>query len=167
MKPHPDDTPSRYAMTYRNRDGYFQLVTGNQGRHFRDDFAEAVAGLRSFYLHNSPDTLAQIFGVQALGTFMVSSIDCYQTGDARGIYTDNQIAESKIDVVYAVQYALEVREAHVGECVGELVFAKMGAQVWDMMEAAIGGRLFPRPSDMVKVIEMATLYLRFATKVRT
>lgn len=77
---------TRFAITHINRDGMRQLSTPNQGRCFTDTRAESEKALSAFNQNNSPDALAQVYGPQAAGTFQVWPVECYDNGDAVGIY---------------------------------------------------------------------------------
>lgn len=80
----------RFTLSFINRDGYRQIVGPNQGHKFKDTREEAEALLASFNANNNEDALRQVFGLQAIGTFAVSEIECYRPGgDAINIYPDN------------------------------------------------------------------------------
>lgn len=79
---------TKYAITHINRDGVRQLSWANQGRLHLDRHEDAERKLVDWIKHNSPDTLRQVFGPQALGTFEIRPMDCYDHGDAKGIYFD-------------------------------------------------------------------------------
>ena len=78
----------KYHHTHINKQGMRQLTGTNQGRFFSDTQIEAVTKMREFLLGTTPDSIAQHYGIQAVNTFEVREIDCYETGDARGIYFD-------------------------------------------------------------------------------
>lgn len=78
----------RYVTTHINRDGYRQLTGHNQGHAFAHTEIIAQARLQAFHENNRDSTLSQVFGPQALGTFEVRPVECYDSGDAKGIYFD-------------------------------------------------------------------------------
>jgi hypothetical protein len=77
---------TRYAVTYKRADGLRTMVHGNQGRFLRDTREEAEQALRDLLANNSAERLVSVFGRQALGTFRVDPFECYDHGDAVGIY---------------------------------------------------------------------------------
>ena len=81
---------TRYVITHINRDGMRALSLPNQGQHHFDEKEAADAWLKSFNQNNSESTLVQLFGRQALGTFEVRPCQCYDHGDAVGIYFDSE-----------------------------------------------------------------------------
>ena len=81
----------RYAITHLHRDGTRALTFANQGRNHFDKKADAEQKLAALIQNNDTKRLEQLFGWQALGTFAVSEIDCYTSGDAgdaTGIYAN-------------------------------------------------------------------------------
>lgn len=68
---------TRYAITHIARDGLRVLTFANQGRNHYDDQADAVRGLASFLQCNPEQTLRDIYGDQAIGTFEVTPVECY------------------------------------------------------------------------------------------
>lgn len=77
-----------FAITHVNRDGMRQLSRANQGRcHFTTE-VEASRYLELFKQNNAQTSLAQIYGAQSVGTFAVRPVECYDHGDAKGIYFD-------------------------------------------------------------------------------
>ena len=73
---------TRYAITHIGRDGLRVLTFANQGRNHYDDQADAVRRLASFVQNNPVETLRDIYGDQAIGTFEVTPVECYDHGDA-------------------------------------------------------------------------------------
>lgn len=73
---------TRFAITHVNRDGLRVLTFANQGRNHYDDQADAVRRLASFLQSNPEQTLRDIYGDQAIGTFEVTPVECYDHGDA-------------------------------------------------------------------------------------
>lgn len=72
----------RYAITHVGRDGLRVLTFANQGRNHFDDQADGARRLASFLESNPKQTLGDIYGDQALGTFEVTPVECYDHGDA-------------------------------------------------------------------------------------
>ena len=77
---------TRFAITHINRDGMRTLSCPNQGRNHRDHKEDADKLLEVCTLNTASDLLAQIYGKQAVGTFEVRPVKCYDHGDAVGIY---------------------------------------------------------------------------------
>lgn len=78
----------RYAITHINRDGMRQITGANQGRYFKKTMRAAQKEARDIMKNNTPEKLASIFGKQSVGTFEARAVECYETGDAKGIYFD-------------------------------------------------------------------------------
>lgn len=76
-----------FAITHLNRDGVRQLTRANQGRNHFASEADAERYLALFKQSNEA-SLAQVFGQQAVDTFAVRPVKCYEHGDAVGIYFD-------------------------------------------------------------------------------
>lgn len=98
----------RYNVSYINKDGDRVLFGPNQGRHFSDTRAEKEAWLQACLENTGEDILVHICGNQSRGTFRVDPFDCYENGDAVGIYVkehdDSQaITSLKITVEYTYQ----------------------------------------------------------------
>ncbi len=77
-----------YQITYRTASGLRTMVTANQGRHMHETRGQAEEWMEKFLANNTIEQLVQVFGKQSLGTFRVDSFDCYDHGDAKGIYVD-------------------------------------------------------------------------------
>ncbi len=73
---------TRYAITHIGRDGLRKLTFANQGRNHYDDPAGAARRLAGFIQSNPVETLRDIYGDQAIGTFEVTPVECYDHGDA-------------------------------------------------------------------------------------
>jgi len=73
---------TRYAITHLGRDGLRVLTFANQGRNHYDGQAEAAKRLASFVQNNPVERLRDIYGEQAIGTFDVTPVECYDHGDA-------------------------------------------------------------------------------------
>lgn len=76
-----------YVLTYLNVDG-MRTFRRNQGRDFFDTRAEAQTFLEAVTANNSRDNLAACYGPQALDTFQVRWVECYDNGDATGVWFD-------------------------------------------------------------------------------
>jgi len=75
----------RYGITHVNRQGLRTLsAPAAQGRWLNDTRAEVKKQVKNIEAVNSRDTLVSIFGLQALGTFKVQEIDCWDNGDPKG-----------------------------------------------------------------------------------
>jgi hypothetical protein len=68
----------RYVLSHINKDGMRVMTSAIQGRHTFGSTVEAEQHLQGFNANNTPENLTQIFGSQALGTFEVSAIECYE-----------------------------------------------------------------------------------------
>ena len=73
---------TRNAVTHIGLDGLRKLTFANQGRNHYDDQTDAVRRLASFLESNPEQTLRDIYGDQAVGTFEVTPVECYNHGDA-------------------------------------------------------------------------------------
>lgn len=76
----------RWAITHINQDGMRQLSFGNQGRWHYETALEAQQKLDAIKLHTPIDTLQMLYGDP--DTMQVRPVDCYENGDAKGIYFD-------------------------------------------------------------------------------
>lgn len=83
-----------YAITHINRDGMRTLTYANQGRNHCETRAEAERKLAALVGNTDVARLEQVFGNQALGTFDVRAVECYDHGDAKSIYFSDAIMES-------------------------------------------------------------------------
>jgi len=81
--------PILFNITYKTKDGLRTMITANQGRYMKRTREEAEQALRDTLANNSEERLASIFGAQAIGTFRVDEFDCYDHGDAKGVYVDD------------------------------------------------------------------------------
>lgn len=78
-----------YNISFMNKNGLRTLVGTNQGRFFKKTREEAESHLHDFLTNNTEERLASIYGAQSVGTFRVDPFDCYDHGDAKGIYVDD------------------------------------------------------------------------------
>jgi hypothetical protein len=78
-----------FAITHINRDGMRTLSSANQGRNHFEKREDASARLYAILKNNSPKTIEQHYGMQAVGTFEVRPVECYDHGDATGIYFES------------------------------------------------------------------------------
>lgn len=78
----------KFVITFLNSAGMRQLMGPNQGRFFSNDAEAAELKLKNLLEHTSENSIIQIFGPQAIGTFAVRECDCYESGDAKRIYFD-------------------------------------------------------------------------------
>jgi hypothetical protein len=77
-----------FALTFVNRDGVRTLMKANQGRHHFDEREAAQAALDALVANNKRETLAEVWGEQAVDTLAVREVACYAHGDAIGIFFD-------------------------------------------------------------------------------
>ena len=77
-----------FALTHVNRDNMRTLSRSNQGRNHFDTKEQADKWLAGFLENNSQDSIIQVFGKQALGTFEIHPVECYMHGDAVGVWFD-------------------------------------------------------------------------------
>lgn len=71
------ECPVRYVVTHINHNGERTLSHSAQGRLTYETAAEAQAWIHAAILATSDETLRQIYGPQALGTFEVREVPCY------------------------------------------------------------------------------------------
>lgn len=77
----------RYVISHINKDGLRQMTAAIQGINTVGSKEEAQKRLTEFNANNTPENLTQIFGSQALGTFEVSAIECYEGhNDPKGCF---------------------------------------------------------------------------------
>ena len=77
----------RYNITCINKAGHRVLAApANQGHYFYDTREAAQAWLDACFQNTGEDRLVSIWGEQSRGTFRVDAFDCYENGDAKGIY---------------------------------------------------------------------------------
>lgn len=82
-KDHHYATVTRYAITHVGRLGLRQLTLANQGRNHYRTRADAERAMRLL----EPDLRAKVLGDDA-DTLEVRPVECYEHGDAIGIYFD-------------------------------------------------------------------------------
>jgi len=78
----------RFAITYLAKNKMRKLVHPNQGRYFSDTEEDANKQLETMLRSNTQAQFADVFGEQAVGTFEVRPVECYDSGDAKSIYFD-------------------------------------------------------------------------------
>lgn len=85
----------RYAVTFVGKDGLRTFVApANQGRYHFDTPAAAHAWRRALLENNSRGQLEGLFnGPAGVASIAVSPIDCYDHGDAVGVYADETCDE--------------------------------------------------------------------------
>lgn len=76
----------RYAITKINKDGDRVLAFANQGRNHFDTQEAAERHLRATLENNTADTLRSVYG--DVSKMEVRPVECYEHGDAIGIYFD-------------------------------------------------------------------------------
>jgi hypothetical protein len=72
-----------YAITHVGKHGLRQLTFANQGRNHYKTEEDAQTNLELY----KPDLRAKVIG-DAADTLEVRPVECYDSGDARGIYFD-------------------------------------------------------------------------------
>lgn len=77
-----------YAVTHINRDGMRQLTYRNTGTNHSPTYKEAQSLLTAIITNNTEKCLSNHFGKQAIGTFEVRPVECYDHGDAVRIFFD-------------------------------------------------------------------------------
>lgn len=115
-------TITRFTITYINRHGQRQLLGPNQGRCFKDTVGEAQQGLKSFVENNTEKQLKEVYGPQAIGTFAVRAVECYENGDAIGIFFDADLQDLQEAKAELVKARLEIQDC--------LCRVKAGERVW-------------------------------------
>jgi hypothetical protein len=73
-----------YAITHVNKAGMRTLSRPNQGRNHFETRKAAEDLLRAMLKNNSPETMRQVYGADP--RFEVRPVECYDHGDAIGIY---------------------------------------------------------------------------------
>jgi len=76
----------RFALTHVDKHGMRALTYANQGRNFFNTKEAADKRLADTLANNSEERLADVFGPQSIGTFEVRPVECYDNGDAVGVY---------------------------------------------------------------------------------
>lgn len=80
--------PVKYNISFMDKNGLRTLCGINQGRFFKDTREAAEQAMRDIMANTGEDRLVEIYGKQAIGTFRVDAFECYDSGDAKGIYVD-------------------------------------------------------------------------------
>lgn len=75
----------RYAVTFKNKEGLRQLVSA-QAHALYDAREPAEDWVRLLYVNTGDERVAEIYGPQAVGSFRVDPVDCWDNGDPKGIY---------------------------------------------------------------------------------
>ena len=119
----------RFAIThYDKKTGLRQLTFANQGRNFYATNSEAEEAMAAF----EPDLRAKILG-EAANTLEVRVVDCYDNGDAKGIYFNTQF-----DRVTGPQFSVQCFSCHKSLNAGDAkppytsddVFADRTGKAW-------------------------------------
>lgn len=79
-------TITRYAATCVNREGMRTLMRANQSHSHWDSREDAQKWVDAVVGANSEANLEQVWGKQAIGTFEVRPVECYEHGDAVSVY---------------------------------------------------------------------------------
>ncbi len=80
---------TRFVATHVNRDGMRTLTQGAQGRYTYETPDTAQEWIDAAIKTNSPDTLASIYGAQAINTFEVRPCECWPVHfDPKGVWFD-------------------------------------------------------------------------------
>lgn len=89
----------RYVISYMDKDGARCMAYPMQGRNTRGSKEEAQTELEHFINNNREETLISIFGRQALGTFEVSAVECYDGhNDPKGCYIQKELNPDQVTV---------------------------------------------------------------------
>lgn len=81
-----------YNVSCVGKNGLRVLFGANQGRYMHETREGAETFLAAMMTNTGEDRLVDIMGEQARGTFRVDAFSCYASGDARGIYVDDEEA---------------------------------------------------------------------------
>lgn len=82
----------RYVISHMNKDGLRAMTYSHQGRNTKATKKEVETELSHFNKNNSENTLISVFGSQALETFEVSAIRCYDGHhDPMGCFIEEDI----------------------------------------------------------------------------
>ena len=74
---------TKYAITHINKDGMRTLTFANQGRNHYDTMTEAELALLTF-----KPGLERVIGAKGVASLEVRPVDCYDHGDAKGVWFD-------------------------------------------------------------------------------
>jgi len=77
-----------FAITHQNRDGCRVLTFANQSRNHYNTKAEAEKVLEQLKVNGLP-RIREILGGFGFATLEVREIECYENGDAKGIYVES------------------------------------------------------------------------------
>lgn len=77
---------TKFNISFINKHGDRVLLGTNQGRFFKETREEAEKALQSMLTPENEGRWRDIYGEQAVGTFRVDPFECYENGDATGIY---------------------------------------------------------------------------------
>jgi len=75
-----------FAITHIDKHNMRTLTLANQGRNHFNTKRQATHALKGLIDNTSESTLISVFGKQAISTFQVRPVECYDHGDAIGIY---------------------------------------------------------------------------------
>jgi len=77
---------TRYAITKIDPDGNRSIHGPAWSRNMFDSAESAERHLADVLANTGMDRLCMIYGEQARGTFRVDPVECWETGDPKGIY---------------------------------------------------------------------------------
>ena len=86
-----------FAITHQNRDGCRVLTFANQSRNHYNTRDKAEKALEQLKVNGLP-RIREILGETGFATLEVREIECYENGDAKGIYVECQLLNGDIDV---------------------------------------------------------------------
>lgn len=66
-----------------------QLTHPNQGRYLSDTKEDAERRMGLLLSASNEGQIRSVFGAKAVDSFQVRPVECYETGDAKGIYFDD------------------------------------------------------------------------------
>lgn len=82
----------RYVISRIDKDGLRVMIGPQQGRSTFATTQVADEYLKEVLKNNSEETLINIFGQQAIGTFRMSAIECWPgNNDPKGIYIQKEL----------------------------------------------------------------------------
>lgn len=87
----------RYVISHMNKDGMRAMTYAQQGRNTQATREKAEQDLKDLLTVNTEDRLMGIFGTQAIGTFEVSAVECWDGhNDPKGCWVKEELNPGQV-----------------------------------------------------------------------
>lgn len=98
----------RYVISHINRDGMRKMTYAIQGRNTLGSKEEAQKLLQDFLNNNYDALLSECYGSQALGTFEVSAVECYdEHNDPKGCWIQDTLNPGQVCLVGKIKNLID------------------------------------------------------------